>query len=184
MRLDDRTLRAIGQDLEAIGLSDFDLGLEGERCVVRGMVAAPASPETSPPSRGLKAWWKQLGNRGSDVPSEVESVAVEKVYLAGDIDRLDAEGQSQRSDRQARSKRPERPELHSVAEILRVLGAYCKTAGLQPVSVSKRGERLKYDYLTESGVREVEERLFSDLFSFVDGMVSKRREQGSQRDDD
>ncbi len=183
MRLDDRTLRAIGQDLEAIGLFDFDLDLEleGERCVVRGVVDAPASSGTSLPSRGLKEWWKQYGNAESYVPSELAPVPIERVYLPRDIDRLDIEGKSRCRDKPAQPKRRDRPEGHSVAEILRVLAAYCKTAGFQPVSVSKRGERLTYDYLTESGHRQVEARVFSDLYRFMDGMVLKRKERGSEK---
>ncbi len=184
MRLDDRTLRAIGQDLETTGMFDFDLELEGERCVVRGRVASPASPEPSPPSRGLKDWWKQFRSTESDVPAELAPVPVERVYLSEDIDRLVAEGQSRRRDRQAWPNRHERPELHSIAEILRVVAVYCETAVLQPVSVSKRGKRLKYEYLTESAVRQVEERVFSDLYHFVDGMALKRSERESERDDD
>ena len=168
MRLDDRTLRAIGQDLEAIGLFDFDLdlGLEGKSCVVRGVVDAPASSGTSLPSDGLKEWWKQFG-KTADVPSELAPVPIERVYLPSDIDRLDIEGMSRRRDKPARPK----AEFHSVAEILRVLAAYCENAGLQPVSVSKRGERLKYVYLTESGGRRAAELGFSNLYSFLDWMV-------------
>lgn len=60
VKLDPRTLRAIGQDLETVDLFDFDLELEVERCVIRGMAVSAASPEPSPPSSGLKAFWKQF----------------------------------------------------------------------------------------------------------------------------
>ena len=184
MKLDHPTLRAIGQDLGTIGVSDFDLELEGERCVVRGMVASPASPEPSPPSRGLKSLWKRFRNRESDVPSERAPVPFERVYLPDDIDRLVAEGQSHRQDRQAGPKKHDRPKLHSTTEILRVLAGYCKTADLRLVSVSKRGKRLKYDYLTSSGIRQMEERDFSELYNFAEGMGLKRSERGSEGDDD
>ena len=155
MKLDHRTLRAIGQDLETIGVLDFDLKLAGERCVVHGVVASAAAP-----------------------------VSTERVYLSDDIDRLLAEGQSHRRDGPGSPKEFARPDLHSVAEILRVLAVYCETAGLLPVSVSKRGERLKYDYLDESGHQHVEDRVFPDLHSFVEGMFLKRREQESEKVDD
>ena len=183
MKLDHTTLRAIGQDLETIGVSDFDLELEGERCVVRGMVASPASPEPSPPSRGLKSLWKRFRKRESDVPSEPVPVPFERVYLPDDIDRLVAEGQFHRGD-EAWRKEHDWPELHSTTGILRVLAGYCEVADLQVVSVSKRGERLKYDYLTESGQLEVEERGLSDLHRLADAMVSQRGKPGSERDDD
>ncbi len=184
MKLDHTTLRAIGQDLETIGLFDFDLELEGERCVVRGMVVPPASPEPSPPSRGLKSLWKRFRKRESDVPSERAPVPFERVYLPDDIDRLVTEGQSHRQDRQAGAKKEDRPELYSIGEMLRVFAAYCETAELQIVSVSKRESRLKYEYLTSSGVREVEERYFLELYNFADGMALKRSERGSEGDDD
>ncbi len=171
MKLDPRTLRAIGQDLDKLGLFDFDLELEGERCVVRGMMVSPASPEPSPGSRGLKGLWK-FRKSESHVPSQQAPVPVERVYLPDDIDRLVAEGQISRQD-----KRSDRPELDAIAESLRVFAVYCETADLQPVSVSKRGNRLKYDYLTSSGVREVEERDCSELGNFSDGMVLKRGER-------
>ena len=173
VKLDHRALRAIGQDLETIGLIDFDLELEGERCVVRGMVVSPASPEPSPPSRGLKDVWK-FWKSESDVPSEQAPVPVERVYLPDDIDRLVAEGQSRRRDKRSWPKKDDRSEVDAIAESLRVLAFYCETAGLQPVSVSKRGKRLKCGYLTSSGVRQVEERDFSELYNFSDGMVLKR----------
>ncbi len=182
MKLDYTTLRAIGQDLEAVDLFDFDLDLEGERCVVHGTVVSTA-PEPSPPSRGLKDLWKRFRKRESDVASERAPVPVERVYLADDIDRLIADGQSHRED-EAWRKEPDRPELHSIGETLRVLAGYCEVADLQVVSVSKRGERLKYDYLTESGQQEVEERDLSDLYRLADGMISKRGKPGSERDDD
>ena len=155
MKLDHRTLRAIGQDLETIGVLDFDLKLEGERCVVHGVVTSAAAP-----------------------------VSTERVYLSDDIDRLLAEGQSHRRDGPESPKEFARPDLHSVAEILRVLAVYCETAGLLPVSVSKRGERLKYDYLSDSATGQVEERVFSDLHGFATGMALQRSEPGSERDED
>ena len=164
MRLDQRTLRAIGQDLETIGLFDFDLELEGERCVVRGMVVL----ELTRP-RGLKALWKEFWRP--------EPGPVERVYLSDDIDRLVAEGQSRRRDSQAGPKRHDRPELYSTREILRVFSVYCETAGLQLVSVSKRGSRLKYEYLTKSGVRQVESRAFLDLYNLASGMSLERSER-------
>ena len=184
MRLDHRTLRAIGQDLETIGVCDFDLELDGEQCVVRVMVGSPASPPQPPrPPRGLKRLRKQFWGKESDLPSERPSVPEGRVYLPGDIDRLIAEGQSHRGD-EAWRKKPDRPELHSIGETLRVLAGYCEVADLQVVSVSKRGERLKYDYLTESGQLEVEERGLSDLYRLADAMVSQRGKPGSERDDD
>ena len=159
-----------------MGLLDFDLELEEERCVVRGKMVSSASPEPSPGSRGLKGLWKF--RKSESVPSEQEPVPVEKVYLPDDIDRLVAEGEVRR-----RGKLSDRPELDGTAESLRVFAVYCEIAGLQPVSVSKRGKRLKYDYLTSSGVREVEERDLSELGNFSDGMVLKRGERASDGSD-
>ena len=181
LRLDHRTLRAIGQDLETISVCDFDLALDREQCFVRVRVGSPASPpEPARPSRGLKRLRKQFWGRESDLPSERASVPEGRVYLPDDIDRLIADGQSHRGD-EAWRKMPDRPELHSVGETLRVLAGYCEVADLQVVSVSKRGERLKYDYLTESGQREVEERDLSELYRLADGMVSKRGQPGSEK---
>jgi len=179
VRLDHRTLRAIGQDLETTGICDFDLALEGEQCFVRGVVGSPASPPEPPrPSRGLKRLREHFWGRGSDLPSEEASVPEGRVYLPDDIDRLIADGQSHRED-EAWRKKPDRPELHSIGEALRVLAGYCEVADLEVVSISKRGEHLKYDYLTESGQREVEERDLSDLHRLAEGMASKRREPGA-----
>ena len=161
MKLDPRTLRAIGQDLETAGLINFDLRLEGGKCVVRGVMESSGAAERAPDSRGSEAGSKQ-------------EPPVERVYLPDDSDRLVAEGRTRRRDGQS-----ERPELEAVAEGLRVFAVYCETADLQPVSVSKRGKRLKYDYLTSSGALEVEERDFSELDNFSDGMVLKRSEEGS-----
>ena len=169
MRLDDKTLRVIGQDLETIGLFDFDLELDGERCVVRGNVQPSASSESSSAPPPLKRSWK-FWKSESEVAAKQEPEPVERVYRSDDIDRLVAEGESQR-----REDRAGRPPPGSIGESLRILGVYCETAGLQPVSVSKHGEKLTYDYLTGSGARQVEERELSELQSFADVMVLKRR---------
>ena len=116
MKLDHRTLRAIGQDLETIGMLDFDLKLEGERCVVHGTVASSAAPEHLP-AGGFKGVWKRLRNTEADVSSELAPVPLKRVYLSDDIDRLLVEGQSHRGDGPESPKKPPRPELHSVAEI-------------------------------------------------------------------
>ena len=73
MKLDHRTLRAIGQDLETIGVLDFDLKLEGERCVVHGAVASSASPEHLP-AGGFKGVGKRLWNKEADVSSELARI--------------------------------------------------------------------------------------------------------------
>ena len=170
MKLDHTTLRAIGQDLETIGLFDFDLKLEGEKCVVRGEVASPDSTEPPHPSRSFKALWGQLwGPKSERGPKPVE-----RVYLSDDIDRLVGEAQSRRGKEQARPRKAHKPERYSTGEILRVFAFYCETAELQPVSVSKQWKQLKCEYLTKSGAREQEERPFSELVDFARGMSLKR----------
>ena len=139
--------------------------------MVRGMVGSPALPEP-PRSRGLKALWKQFWNTESDVPSELASVAVERIYYSSDVDRLDAEGKSHRVETH------DRAEPDSTQELLRVLAAYCEAADLHLLSVSKQGRGLNYVYLTRSGRRETGKGDFSNLRDFAYGMRMKRRKRG------
>ncbi len=173
VKLNDTTLRAIGQDLEAADLFDFDLELEGQACVVHGTVMS-APPEPPPPPRGLKGLWKRFQKRESDLPPEPVPVPLERTYLADDIDRLVAEGQSRRGERGGASNPKDKPDLYSTREMLRVFAAYCETADLELLSVSKREGRLKYEFMTKSGVRGEEERAFSDLADFAYGLSLKR----------
>lgn len=101
MKLDTRTLRAVGEDLQRIQLFDFDLELDGKKCLVRGTVAPPEMPEQSVERsswEGLSGLWKQFRSPETDVRRVPARMPVERVYLQEDVDRLDAEGRSRRRD--------------------------------------------------------------------------------------
>ena len=159
VRLDDRTMRAIGQDLETIDVTDFDLTLDGEKCVV---------------------FRKESSSHGAGGSFDDDPENVLKVYLSSDIDRLVTAAESLR----AAAVEDKLPDLRSVAEILRVLAAYCEVAGLEPIRVTKRGERLRYEYRSESAQDRVEERRVSDLHRFARGMVQQRQPTPSTADQD
>ncbi len=170
VRLDAGTMRVIGQDIQRIHLFDFDLELEGKQCVVRGEVVPPepeqSQDRTSP--GGLRALWKQFWNPEPKAPPAPALVAIEKVYSQEDVARLEIEERSRRGTGQTRL------DLYTTPEILRTVAAYCESKGASLVRLSKRGDRLKFDYLTQSGTRLGEEHSFSEMYDFAFRMYRKR----------
>ena len=162
VRLDSRTLRTIGQDLERIPMADFDLELSGEMCVVRGTaeLPIPGEPAEAENSRGLKGWWRRFKEADPEPRPKTAPTPVERVYRLEDIQRLDEEG---RSRRQAPGGNP---DLYSTSQMLRVTGAYFEGRRCRLVSLLKNGAALRFDYLDGSGNRQTEKRAYSELYDF------------------
>jgi len=165
-------LRAIGQDLERIPLPDFDMKLMEGRCVVNGM-AIPPEPEKpkEPDNVGISGFFKKI------LSSEFEAVQVpepqpepvEKTYRLEDVERLEMEGQAQRSNQGGR------PDPYRISQMLRVSGAYFDGKNAQVVGLLKRGNLLKVDYRTESGELRKEDRQYAELYDFGLRLFSDRQ---------
>jgi hypothetical protein len=118
-----RTLRAIGQDLEAHGISQFNLTSFKDGYLVRGL-PRKIDGETSHGRGGKKSSQK---NGDSNRPSKIE-------YTVEAIDRLDELGRAKRD------MGNKLPDFFSLSQCLRAVGA---------VIDAKRGQLLQLDRNTE-----------------------------------
>jgi hypothetical protein len=170
MKLDARTLRIIGRDLQKIEMEDFDLESREDGCVVRGMI----TPEPEPPSeeqqpRGIKAWWNQLWGVEPEAPPPPEPIEVERLYQPSDIERMEAEEQALRNSENSDA------DLYSTPEILRVLATYLATKECELLSLSKVSRRLKYDYADSTGIRHSDDRQYSEFYDFAFSLQRHRK---------
>lgn len=153
LALDSRTLRAIGQDLEKIPLTDFDLMLDGEQCVVRGTAYVASS-------RGFSGWWKRSKKVSQVDRRKAVATPVERVYLSADVQRLDEEGCSLRQNSDGN------PDLYTTSQMLRVMGAYFESRRYRLVSLFKKGAALRFEFLDGFGNPRTENRSYSELYDF------------------
>lgn len=152
--LDSRTLRTIGQDLEKIPLTDFDLKLEGKQCLVRGTARVPSS-------NGFRRWWRRSNKTDATVRHrKTVATPVEKIYALEDIERLDEEGRSQRQAPDGS------PDLYATSQMLRVMGAYSESRRYRLVSLRKQGALMKFGFLDTAGNIQTENRSYSELYDF------------------
>jgi hypothetical protein len=114
----DRQLRTIGQSLEAQRIKIFELHHQGERFTVKG---EPAD-ETSLLAK-LRNWQKR--NRAAGMSASL-------TFTAQDIDRLDRQGRAQRS------KNDRLPDFHSLANMLRTVGAHLDAKGAELIELQKK----------------------------------------------
>lgn len=158
-----RTLRAIGQDLEARGITQFNLTSFKDRYLVRAL------PRTLDSNTSQRRATKKTSRRngGSNGPSEIE-------YTEEVIDRLDELGRAKR-DLGNRL-----PDFFSLSQCLRAVGA---------VIDAKRGHLLQLDrsaepntipsivihYQTSTGVEIREVHPSANVYDFSVHMYKNRR---------
>jgi hypothetical protein len=167
-----RTLRAIGQDLEAHGITQFNLTSFKDGYLVR---AVPRTVE-SDASQRRAAKKAHLRNGHSNGPSEI-------AYTEQSIDRLDELG---RAKRDIGNKLP---DFFSLSQCLRAVGA---------VIDAKRGQLLQLDrsaapntmpsivihYQTSTGVEIREVHPSANVYDFSVHMYKSRRPEADPMESD
>ena len=136
-------LRAIGQALEAQGISTFDLKAQVGRYVASG---APEKPESLVVA--LRHWRRNSWRRG---PREV-------TYTAEDINTLEKEGQARRA------ANGQLPDFYNVSNILRTVGAYLDVKNARLLEMQKRPLTLTLMYQTTGGHPFIEDRTIASFY--------------------
>lgn len=143
----DWQLRTIGQSLEAQRISIFELQRQGDRFIVKGEPEA----ETSLLAK-LRNWQKR--NRDASVSGSL-------TFTPQDLEQLDRQGRAQRT------KNDRLPDFHSLANILRTVGAHLDANGNELIELQKKELSITILARNASGHPQFEERSlgsFYDLF--------------------
>jgi len=174
-------LRAIGQALETLNLTSFELEPVGDDFYVKGILAA-AHPELSQDHlslENLSAVWGKLSetesvNRDSDTTKPVPVLTpIELQYTMKDVDRLEQEGQAKRSD-------PHRvPDTSRLSQILRCVGAYLNQKPARLLKLARNSEAISVEYETSLGSIHKETLAVSEMYDLWVRMYMQRAERES-----
>ena len=174
-------LRAIGQALETLNLTSFELEPAGEDFYVKGILAA-SHPELSEDRLSLEklsAVWGQLSEteRADRDLGETKAAPVlppiELQYTMKDVDRLEQEGQAKRSD-------PHRvPDTSRLSQVLRCVGAYLNQKPARLVKIARNAEAVSVEYETSLGSIHKETLAVSEVYDLWVRMYMQRAERES-----
>lgn len=174
-------LRAIGQALETLNLTSFEIEPVGEDFYVKGILAA--APELSADHLSvekLSAVWGKLSetesvNRDLDETKVAPVLTpIELQYTMKDVDRLEQEGQAKRSD-------PHRvPDTSRLSQILRCVGAYLNQKPARLVKIARNAEAVSVEYETSLGSIHKETLAVSEMYDLWVRMYMQRAERESQ----
>ena len=141
-------LRAVGQALEARGISVFELKTRLGQYVVSGK---PDKPES------LMAALRQLRNNNWRRSERTLT------FTPQDINELEIQGKTRRA------VAGRLPDFYNVSNILRTIGAYLDGKNARLVEIQKRPLTLTLLYQSQSGYPEVEDRTIVSFYeSFVE----------------
>jgi len=150
-------LRAIGQALEAQGISTFDVKVQVGRYVVRG---APEKPESL--LAALRHWRR---NTWQGRPRTV-------TYAAQDITTLEKKGQARRASN------GQLPDFYNVSNILRTVGAYLDVKNARLLEIQKGPLTLTLMYQTTGGHPFVEDRTIASFYNTFTELHARRSRPG------
>jgi len=173
-------LRAIGQALETLNLTSFEIEPVGEDFYVKGILAA--HPELSENRLSLEklnaVWGKRPETERANPDLDETKVApvltpIELQYTRKDVDRLEQEGQAKRSD-------PHRvPDTSSLSQILRCVGAYLNQKPARLVKIARNAEAVSVEYETSLGSIHKETLEVSQMYDLWVRMYMQRLERES-----
>jgi hypothetical protein len=172
-------LRAIGQALEMLNLTTFELEPTGDDFYVRGVIAAshPALSEDGLSLEKLSAVWGSVPPRARENADSEANTAppvltpIELQYTPKDVDRLEEEGQARRSD-------PHRmPDTASLSQVLRCIGAYVNQKPARLVKLIRELDTVTIEYETSLGTGLRETFAASALYDLWVRMYMQRAER-------
>ena len=175
-------LRAIGQALETLKLQRFEVEPVGEEFSVRGNIALSGEVIGAGLVSGnqLRAIWGDVPNlkRATTEPARIgassASTTVELRYTVRDVERLDYEGQSRRTDANHGA------DAASLSQTLRCLGAYLNQKRARLLKIARDGEAVFLEYETSLGSQMKESFALSDLYDLWVRMYLQRAGRVSQ----
>lgn len=144
-------LRPVGQMLEALRIDSFILVFDNEDLVVRDKT--PGRKQITPRERALFAEWQVTHTRPQDKEGALKLAAgiLEWRMTPQDIDRLEKEGRSRRRNPNLT------PDIHSISQVLRVVGALVDHKNGKLLTVTKDDEKVTFEYELVSGKKILEE---------------------------
>jgi hypothetical protein len=149
----NRDLRAIGQALEARGISTFELKPRQGQYVVSGK---PDKAES------LIAALRQLRNNNWRRSEQTVT------FTPQDINQLERKGKARRA------AAGQLPDFYNVSNILRTIGSYLDGKGARLVEIHKRPLTLTLFYQSNGGLPEVEDRTIASFYETFIELHGKR----------
>jgi len=147
-----QSLRAIGESLEAQGISRFDLEKHGQNYMLRVVTSQPATEGSF-----LKKIAQRLLRVGISAkePADSAAVAQSRCYTPSDISRLATQQQSRHRGLNAM------PDAYKLAQVLRAVGDHLDRKEACAFTVSGSGQSLSVAYETGSG-RQIHENFTTE----------------------
>lgn len=150
----DRDLRAIGQALEARGITVFEIKNQPGRYVVRGTPDKPQSLIAS-----MRRWARKDESDASGTLN----------YSAQEIEEIE------RQQKKKRAKSGRLPDFYNLSNTLRTLGAYLNSKDAQLLELHKRPLTVTLLYQNNRGHPHMEDRTIA---SFFDVFVERHGKRG------
>jgi hypothetical protein len=155
-------LRAIGQGLENLDVTSFELEVSGNHYVVSGK-CKKANPLYAPKANLKNSFLRFFGNidrmKTTNIP-DLERFNFDGLrFVRSDIELLDRKGKVLRS---SRDHRPPNPD--SIAQVLRMTGAYLDLNHSQLQRLSWHDRILTLWHVNERGIEAKEEFTPVDLY--------------------
>jgi hypothetical protein len=157
-----QSLRAIGESLEARGISTFDLEKHGENYMLRVVASQPAT------GRSFFKKIAQLLWRANDSAGEPSDSAVTLCYTPSDISRLVTEQKSRHGGSNVM------PDAQKLGQVLRVIGDHLDRKEACTFTVSVSGHLLSVAYETGSGHQIQEDFTIENLYDRAVHMYLRR----------
>jgi hypothetical protein len=162
-------LRAVGQGLESLGITDFDLEVEGDGYFVVGK-QADSKPEDAGKTlkkrrlrNKLHTAWQNVTLRlpitGGDSQTSSGPKILRVLFTGEGIHRLQQEGTAKR-----RADSPGISNPDSLSQILRMVGEHVDGRSGKLFKICKRKEWIAFEYETASDPRTKEKWKIADLY--------------------
>ena len=168
-------LRTVGQGLELLDVEDFDLKTEGDGYFA---LAIPREPIKTNETAGavrkvLQSAWRNVTRRNSfdDKLDEGAPGVFRVLFTPRGLLRLERVGRARRSADSAGI-----PNLKKLAQVLRMVGEHLDARSGYLLKVSKRGDRIAFEYSTAARRHRTEEWKLSELYELWLN-ASKRRQE-------
>jgi hypothetical protein len=152
----DEELRAIGQALDAKGVTGFELYK-----VMTGYYIKDLGEHSAPSHSTIRNWLP--GHRYGDTES------VTYGFELKDVEELSKSGRARRS------KSGQLTQFRDLSNTLRTIGAYLDSKEAELIELHKRPITVTLAYRNKSGDQQIEERPVSSFYSFFLELNEKRR---------
>jgi hypothetical protein len=150
----DEELRAIGQALEASGISVFELKRVKALYVIEGVPDQANSLHSQ-----VRQWLRRFHRRSTNAPMILGAIEVEQLSQAG---------------RTKRVKPGQLTDFRTVPNILRTVGAYLDSKEVELLMLQKRRISITLSYQDKTGQKRQEDRSISSFYRVFLEFCGKR----------